>query len=507
MVVKNNISGKEIKNKMNHVQDKNNQQQADKLFKALDADIPETLRNTVFSALYYDSRKVTPNSLFIAVKGFASDGHDYLANVMESGAAAAVVEKRNPEIALPQIVVKNSRKAMAVLAYHFYREQIDALLLAGITGTNGKTSTAFLLQSILNEAGKAAGLIGTIAYQVGGKKIPAWNTTPEAIDICAMLSEMAAGGSCSAVLEISSHALALNRADGLPFDVAVFTNLTRDHLDFHKTEEAYFEAKAHLFALLKKKGTAVLNLDDAHGRRLAESLNGNIVTYGFAGDADVRIKDWSGSISGLQIKLQTKKDALQLNSALIGAFNVFNITAAAAAGIALGLNTKKIQKGIEKLKAVPGRLQVYPLKRDINAVIDYAHTPDALEKALQALREIAPSRLVVVFGAGGDRDRGKRPLMGKAAQENADVCIVTTDNPRTEDPVVIIEDILQGMSDKNRQTVIMDRREALRFAVQTAQAGDTILIAGKGHETYQDINGVKHDFDETAVLKEAAAHV
>lgn len=489
------------------MQDKNSQRQADKLLKILRAEIPVTLKNTEISALYYDSRKVTPGSLFIAVKGFASDGHNYLAKVMESGAAAAVVEERNPEIALPQIVVEDSRKAMAVLAYHFYREQIDPLLLAGITGTNGKTSTAFLLQSILNEAGKAAGLIGTIAYEVGGKKIPAWNTTPEAIDICAMLSEMAASGSRSAVLEVSSHALALNRVDGLPFDVAVFTNLTRDHLDFHKTEEAYFEAKAHLFSLLKKEGAAVLNLNDMYGRRLAESLNGNILTYGFDSAADVRIQNWSGSISGLQIELQTRDGALRLNSKLIGAFNVFNITAAAAAGIALGLSIENIRLGIEKLEAVPGRLQVYPLKYNVNAVIDYAHTPDALEKALQALREIAPGRLIVVFGAGGDRDAGKRPLMGKAAEANADVCIVTTDNPRTEDPKAIIEDILQGMSDGNKRVVIVDRREAIGYAVKTAQANDTILIAGKGHETYQDINGVKYDFNEVAVLKEAAAHV
>lgn len=492
---------------MNGTQNKNNQRLADKLLKVLGAEIPASLKNKVFSALHYDSRKVTAGSLFIAVKGFASDGHDYLAKAMESGAAAAVVEERNPEIPLPQIVVKDSRKAMAVLAYHFYRESIDALLLAGITGTNGKTSTAFLLQSILNEAGKAAGLIGTIAYQVGGKKIPAWNTTPEAIDICTMLSEMAASGSRSAVLEVSSHALALNRADGLPFDVAVFTNLTRDHLDFHKTEEAYFEAKAHLFTLLKEKGAAVLNLDDAHGRRLAESLNGNIVTYGFDSVADVRIRNWSGSISGLQIELKIPGGELRFKSSLVGAFNVFNITAAAAAGIALGLDAESIRQGVEKLQAVPGRLQVYPLKHNINAVIDYAHTPDALEKALQSLREIAPGRLVVVFGAGGDRDSGKRPLMGKAAEANADVCIVTTDNPRTEDPETIIGDILQGMHAAGKRVVIVDRREAIAYAVQTAQAGDTILIAGKGHETYQDVNGVKYDFDEVAVLKEAAAHV
>ncbi len=488
------------------MQDKNKQPSVKELFKGVEADIPKALKNVAFSGLHYDSRKVTPGGLFIAVRGFNSDGHDYLAKVLQAGAAAAVVEKRDAAIDLPQIIVKDSRKAMAALAFNFYRERIEGLILAGITGTNGKTSTAFLLQSILNESGKAAGLIGTIAYEVGGKKITAWNTTPEAVDICAMLSEMAASGSRSAVLEVSSHALALNRADGLPFDVAVFTNLTRDHLDFHKTEAAYFAAKAHLFTLLKAEGTAVLNLDDAHGRRLAKSLNGKIVTYGFDESADVRIKNWSGSISGLQIELHTDAGKLKLNSKLIGAFNVFNISAAAAAGFALGLDLERIKQGIETLETVPGRLQVHPLKQDVNAVIDYAHTPDALEKALQALREIASRRLIVLFGAGGDRDTGKRPLMGRAAEENADVCIVTTDNPRTEDPERIIGDIVEGMSDKSKRVVIADRREAIEYAVKTAQAGDTILIAGKGHETYQDINRVKYDFDEVAVLREAATH-
>ena len=492
---------------MKRAEAKKIEQPLNKLFKGVEAEIPDTLKDSIVSGLFYDSRKVTPGSLFIAVRGFRSDGHDYLTAVEKAGAAAAVVEERNPLIALPQIIVPNSRKLMAKLACRFYREQIESLLLAGITGTNGKTSTAFLLQSVLNEAAKSAGLIGTIAYEVGRKKIPAWNTTPEAIDLCAMLNQMADRGSRSAVLEVSSHALALNRVDGLPFDVAVFTNLTRDHLDFHKTEQAYFEAKARLFGLLKKEGVAVLNLDDAHGRVLAESLNGKKLTYGFAQDAEVRVLNFKGTLSGLKVELQTSAGRLRLKSGLIGAFNVLNITAAVAAGFALGLEFDSIRRGIEKLEAVPGRLQVYPVKARVNAVIDYAHTPDALEKALLALREIAPGRLVVLFGAGGDRDSGKRPLMGKAAEENADVCIVTTDNPRTEDPEAIIADIVNGMSEKEKRIVVVDRREAIYYAVKTARPGDTILIAGKGHETYQDINGVKHDFDEVAILKEAAAHV
>ncbi|HIE41576.1 MAG TPA: UDP-N-acetylmuramoyl-L-alanyl-D-glutamate--2,6-diaminopimelate ligase, partial [Candidatus Aenigmarchaeota archaeon] len=466
---------------MSSQQDKTESKQTSVLFKAIDAEIPEMVKNAVFNSLHYDSRKIKPGSLFVAVRGFHFDGHDYLAQALEAGATAAVVEEKDPAVKLPQIVVKDSRKAMAALASNFYKEQIDTLLLAGITGTNGKTSTAFLLQSVLNAAELPAGLIGTIAYEVGGKKIPAWNTTPEAVDTCHLLHEMARSGSRAAVLEISSHALALNRADGLAFDVAVFTNLTRDHLDFHKTEKAYFEAKAHLFSLLKKKGSAVLNIDNLFGRKLAHSISAKMVTYGFDAKADVRIQNWSGSLSGLQIELNTGAGKLSLNSKLIGAFNVFNITAAAAAGMALGLDLDRIKQGIEKLEAVPGRLQVHSLKRDVNAVIDYAHTPDALEKALQALREITPGRLIVLFGAGGDRDKGKRPLMGKAAEENADICIITTDNPRTENPQQIIGNILLGMADKSKQIVIVDRREALQYAVQIAQSGDTILIAGKGH--------------------------
>lgn len=477
------------------------------LFKNIEAEIPEAVMHKQVTNIHYDSRKIVKGYLFVAVKGFKSDGHTYLPKVAESGAVAAVVEQINPHIALPQIVVQNTRRVMAELAYNFHKEQIDPLKLIGITGTNGKTSCGFLLQSILQEAQIPAGLIGTIAYYVAGKAIPAWNTTPEALDICGMLSEMSVSEHQAAVLEVSSHALALNRVDGLRFDVALFTNLSRDHLDFHKEEQAYFEAKAHLFELLKSGGSAVINLDDPYGKQLTESVKGKALTYGFAPAADVQIKNWSGDLSGLHIEMQIKGKLWSFKSKLIGAFNVMNITASVAAAVALGLEIRVILRGIERLEKVPGRLQALQVKSGVIAVIDYAHTPDALEKALQALKKINPGRLIVLFGAGGDRDKGKRPLMGKVAQANADLCIVTTDNPRTENPDAIIQDILQGMADNRERVVIVDRRQAIEYAVRTAQVGDTLLIAGKGHETYQDINGVKQEFDEMAIIKQAAARV
>ncbi len=477
------------------------------IFSAYDAEIPPEIASQPVHGIHFDSRKVEPGDLFVAVRGFKTDGHDYLPQAQQAGALAAVVESVRPEIDLPQIRVPDTRYALALLSAELYREAIESLKLAGVTGTNGKTSVAFLIRSMLDAAGQASGLMGTIAYYYGSKQAAAWNTTPEASDIARMLTEMVQNGQKAAVLEVSSHALALQRVEGLRFDAAVFTNLTRDHLDFHKTEEAYFMAKAHLFDLLKPKGVAVLNLDDPFGRRLSESLNAASVTFGFNPRADVRVESWRGDISGTELHLKIGTESLQIHSNLIGAFNVANLTAAAATGVALQLDFQAIAAGLEQVRFVPGRLQAYALKKDVTAVIDYAHTPDALEKALQALRPLTKGRLLVLFGAGGDRDTGKRPLMGQIAETQADLVIVTTDNPRTEEPEAIIKDILTGMSQPDKRIVLTDRREAIAKAVTVAQPGDVLLIAGKGHETYQEINGVKYDFNEADILLKAANHV
>ncbi len=476
------------------------------LFTVLNAEIPAQVAQLPVHGIHFDSRKIEPGDLFVAVRGFKSDGHDFLRQAQQKGALAAVVETYHPEVTLSQIKVSDARRALALLSAELYRDSIDALKLVGVTGTNGKTSVAFLIRSMLEASGKRAGLMGTIAYYYGSKQAAAWNTTPEAADMARMLAEMVENGQQAVVLEVSSHALALQRVEGLRFDAAVFTNLTRDHLDFHKTEEAYFQAKAHLFDLLKANGKAVVNLDDAFGRRLSAVVQAKTVTYGFHPKADVQVESWQGDLSGTQVQLKIGSEFLTIRSKLIGAFNVANLTAAAAAGVALQLSFKAIAAGLEQVSFVPGRLQAYALGNDVTAVIDYAHTPDALEKALLALRPLTKERLLVLFGAGGDRDTGKRPLMGAVAEAEADLAIVTTDNPRTEQPEAIIEDILKGMKLPDKRLVITDRREAITKAVELAQPGDVVLIAGKGHETYQEINGVKHDFNEAELLRKAARH-
>ena len=479
----------------------------EQLLQGIAQNIPESLHGQIINALEYDSRKITKGGLFVAVPGFSVDGHSFLAQVQKQGAAAAVVERKSPELALPQIIVENSRLALARLAANFYRESIAALKLVGITGTNGKTTTSFLVRSILQAAGTESGLIGTIAYYYADKTVNAWNTTPESLDICRILDTLVQHGQKACVLEVSSHALELHRVDGLRFDAAVFTNLSRDHLDFHKSEEAYFRAKARLFSLLSDNGRAVINADDPYGRRLLDEYSSAALSFGFAEQADVRALDWTMDTNGMRIRLQTPSGQIDLHSRLISEFNVKNIMAAVAAALALGVDKEAIRKGVENLSYVPGRLESFTVKKGVKAVVDYAHTPDALQKALQAVRRITKRKLIVVFGAGGDRDRGKRPQMAEAAQKEADWVIVTSDNPRSEDPRAIIEDILKGMKNGSGYDVIVDRREAIRQAVAIARPGDLILIAGKGHEKYQDINGVKYPFDDVTVAKEAGENV
>jgi UDP-N-acetylmuramoyl-L-alanyl-D-glutamate--2,6-diaminopimelate ligase len=456
--------------------------------------------DTFVSSLTYDSRNVQAGSLFVAIKGFSVDGHDFLKQAAEKGAVAAVVENIDETINLAQYRVSDTRQALPQMAAEFYAPEIDAVRKVGITGTNGKTTISYLVKSILETAGIPCGLIGTISYQVGEEIKQAWNTTPESTDLYHMLYQMHQQGQQSCVMEVSSHALSLHRVAGLKFEAAVFSNLTQDHLDFHHDLESYFCAKKRLFDYLEPDGTAILNSDDSYGRRLSEQLDCHQITYGFNETARVYAREYKSDISGIRLTAQTPVGEVAVKSPLIGKFNIENILAALAVGCALHIDKVHLAKGIACLERVSGRLEPIAMKNDRIAVVDYAHTPDALEKALTVLKELVAGNLWVVFGCGGNRDKTKRPLMGAIAQKIADKVVVTSDNPRFEAPDAIIEEIIAGMKQTGDMHVNADRREAIGYALMHSVKGDIILIAGKGHEDYQEIKGVKYPFDDRKTI-------
>jgi UDP-N-acetylmuramoyl-L-alanyl-D-glutamate--2,6-diaminopimelate ligase len=449
--------------------------------------------------LAYDARRVTAGAAFFAVRGATADGHDFAAQAVENGAAVLVVERAvEPEV--PQLVVVDSRAAMATAADVFFGEPTRELEVAGVTGTNGKTTTAFLLYAILAAAGRRPGLLGTVESRVGGESRPVVRTTPEAIDLQRTFREMLDAGDRSVALEASSHAAVLHRLDRVRFDALVFTNLTQDHLDFHDTMEEYFQAKRKLFTGAAPPPAAV-NVGDAWGRQLAEELadvnRAPLVTFGLADDAEIRpehlVLDGAGA--------RFTAGGIELETSLRGRFNVENVLGAVAAGILLDLDEEAIAAGVKALEGVPGRFEAVDEGQPFTVIVDYAHTPDSLDNVLRTAREIAAGRVLAVFGAGGDRDRGKRPLMGKIAADLADVVVVTSDNPRSEQPVAIIEDILQGAG--TNVEIDPDRGSAIARAIELAEPGDVVVIAGKGHEQGQEIAGEKHPFDDRLVAREA----
>ena len=449
--------------------------------------------------LAYDARAVTPGAAFFAVRGATADGHDFAAEAVENGAVVLVVERAvEPEV--PQLVVPDSRAAMATAADVFFGEPTRELEVAGVTGTNGKTTTAFLLHSMLEAAGRRPGLLGTVESRIGGNVRPVVRTTPEAIDLQRTFREMLDAGDRSVALEASSHASVLHRLDRVRFDALVFTNLTQDHLDFHGTMEEYFEAKRRLFTGAAPPPAAI-NIGDPWGRKLAEELRdaarAPLVTFGFADDAELRpgnlVLDGAGA--------RFTAGGIELETSLRGRFNVENVLGAVAAGILLDLEEEEIAAGVRALRGVPGRFEAVDEGQPFTVLVDYAHTPDSLDNVLRAARDIARGRIIVVFGAGGDRDRGKRPLMGKIAADLADVVVVTSDNPRSEEPVAIIQDILQGAG--MDVEIDPDRRSAIARALGLAEEGDVVVIAGKGHEQGQEIGSEKLPFDDRAVAREA----
>ncbi len=453
--------------------------------------------------LAYNARAVTEGAAFFCVPGSTADGHDFAAQAVENGAVALVVE-RAVAPAVPQLVVPDARVAMATAADLFFGEPTRELEVAGVTGTNGKTTTAFLLHSLLEAAGRRPGLLGTVESRVGGEVRPVVRTPPEAIDLQRTFREMLDAGDRSVALEASSHASVLHRLDRVRFDVLVFTNLTQDHLDFHETMEDYFRAKRRLFAGAAPPPAAV-NIGDAWGRRLAEELadvrRAPLVTFGFAEDAEIRpdelVLDGSGArfVAG----------GIEIRTSLRGRFNVENALGAVAAGLMLDLDEDQIAAGIGALGGVPGRFEAVDEGQDFAVIVDYAHTPDSLDNVLRTARDLADGRVLVVFGAGGDRDRDKRPLMGKIAADLADVVVVTSDNPRGEPPLAIIQDVLQGAG--MEVEIDPDRRAAIGRAISLAEAGDVVVVAGKGHEQGQEIGGRIEPFDDREVARAALAQL
>jgi UDP-N-acetylmuramoyl-L-alanyl-D-glutamate--2,6-diaminopimelate ligase len=469
------------------------------------------------TGLAYDSRAVRPGDLFFCVGGFRTDGHEFAPQAVQAGAAALVVE-RPLGLGVPEVRVDSARAAMAPLAARFYGDPARELKVVGVTGTNGKTTTAYLIRALLEASGEQCGLLGTVKSIVGARERPVERTTPEAIDLQADLRAMLDGGDRACAMEVSSHALQLARADAIPFAAAVFTNVSRDHLDFHGTMEDYFQAKRRLFLPEgESPGVSVINAGDEYGRRLAEEIDGAL-TYALDAPADYSATSLTCDFDGCRFTLHTPEGDRDVALPMPGRFNVANALAALATAHALGAPLDTLVRALERGVRVPGRFEPVDEGQDFAVLVDYAHTPDSLENVLRAARELVVSgeghgRVICVFGAGGDRDRGKRPLMGEIAARLADAVLVTSDNPRSEDPHAIIAEIMAGAAGAEKGAMgaptshvrsLADRAEAIAEAVASARSGDVLVIAGKGHEQGQELaGGRKVPFDDVTVARQA----
>lgn len=470
--------------------------------------------NPDVSSVEYDSRRVKPGCAFVAMRGESSDGNRFIDQVIQAGAVAIITDspQENPREGVAWAVVPHGRRALARVSQNFYKHPAERLAIVGITGTNGKSTTAFLIEAILSAAGRKSALIGTIEYHVAGRIYPAPHTTPEALELARLFHEAVAQGASDAVMEVSSHALAQQRVFGIPFDVAVFTNLTRDHLDYHKSMDEYFAAKRALF---EGVGTdppraAVSNLDDEYGAKLAEfsrKRSAVLLTYGWT-RGDFRTEKVDIAPRGTRFDLVTPEEKIAIFSPLIGRVNVYNILSAAAACYARGCKAQAIASGVAALSHVPGRFQRVDCGQPFTVVVDYAHTDDALRNLTSLAREFVSrdkgnGRVITVFGCGGDRDRAKRPLMGEAAGRGSDFVVLTSDNPRSEDPRAIINDAMVGLQKSGvKYTIEVDRRKAISLAINEARPGDIVLLAGKGHEKVQVTREGSHPFDDVEVARE-----
>jgi UDP-N-acetylmuramoyl-L-alanyl-D-glutamate--2,6-diaminopimelate ligase len=485
---------------------------------------------TLIQGIAYDSRAVKPGYLFVALKGHSKDGHRFIREAIQNGAGAVVLEPtgldREIDSKVPLLSVLDSRDALSTLAVNYYGRPFQDMNLIGITGTNGKTTVSYMLEAILSAGGGKPGVIGTINYRFAGQELEAPVTTPESLDLMRILREMSDHGVTDVVMEVSSHALAQGRTKHCPFRVAIFTNLSRDHLDYHLSMEDYFEAKSRLFLGLKERrphgSSAIINLDDLKGKALADLTDASVVTYGLGRGCDVKAVDVQATRTGLAAKLITPGGELDIRSSLMGRFNIYNVLAASAAAFCMDIDLEAIAAGVESLKGVPGRLELVENTRSLTILVDYAHTPGALMLALQAVRGLGNGRLITVFGCGGNRDKGKREEMGRVAGRLSDLVFITSDNPRHEEPEAIASQVEKGVRETgmNELTespirglpsrgyiVDLDRASAIWRAIAVANDRDLILIAGKGHEAYQIIRKRRRDFDDRKVAATAAASV
>ncbi|WP_026566371.1 UDP-N-acetylmuramoyl-L-alanyl-D-glutamate--2,6-diaminopimelate ligase [Bacillus sp. UNC41MFS5] len=478
-----------------------------KLLKNLHLLVPYLGEDPEITSIENDNRKVQNGSLFICIKGYTVDGHDFAESAVQSGAAAVLAE-RPLSLDVPVILVKDTTRAMAVLADAFYEQPTKNLHLIGITGTNGKTTTSHLIEKIFADANQKTGLIGTMYTKIADKTIETKNTTPESLTLQKTFKQMVEAGVDIAVMEVSSHALDLGRVHGCDYDVAVFTNLTQDHLDYHKTMDEYKRAKSLLFAQLgntfnqKKPKFAVLNADDPASEMYRRSTAAHVITYGIDNKADLQAKNIQMTSSGTQFELVVQSEKYPIKMQLIGKFSVYNVLASIGASVVSGIDIKAVIQSIEAVKGVSGRFELVNAGQDFTVIVDYAHTPDSLENVLKTVQHFAKKKVFVIVGCGGDRDRTKRPLMAQIACQWATDPILTSDNPRSEDPLAILRDMEAGVQG-SAYRMIPDRKEAIQTAIREASAGDVILIAGKGHETYQIIGNVVHDFDDRLVAREA----
>jgi UDP-N-acetylmuramoyl-L-alanyl-D-glutamate--2,6-diaminopimelate ligase len=455
------------------------------------------------AGIAYDSRRLKSGDLFVAIRGLHHDGRRYIPEAIAKGAAAVVVDREEIHGSVITIQVDDARKALALLSARWYDYPARKLRLVGITGTDGKTTTAYLVHAILRKAGFGTGLIGTVVTRIGQDDRPSFYTTPESLELHQALADMVSQGDAFAVMEVSSHALAMDRVHDIPFELAIFTNLSRDHLDFHGDFEHYRDAKALLFERLHgSNAKAIINLDDPSASFFMDKTTVPVITYSAEGEADISLKNAHLTMQGTDLEARTPFGLLQIHAQLLGRYNVFNILASIGAGVALELPADVIRRGLEGVSGVDGRFEIIRARQGFTVIVDYAHTPQALQRLLSAIQEMSPQRVLLIFGCGGDRDRGKRPEMADVASQMSDMVILTTDNPRSEDPLSILREVQRGILPGTNYEVVPDRREAIRRGLMLTRPGEVLVVAGRGHERYQIVGSERRPFQDRATVLE-----